>query len=184
MKSAYRRAGSVCGTASRSGSVVLKSRRRVGSPTPSHTPVSAGHRDAVLGSAENTSADAATADEGTTIVKVLEYIRSTFSSESVLDALPLEAAANPGAYHAWRAYRAGSLPSPNSPSSDSLSGAPTRAPDSSALGRNRRPGAWNWEGVWEERVRKAVKASLSEPVLFGGTSAGEDIVSLPNPCPF
>jgi hypothetical protein len=119
---------------------------------------------------------------------VLEYIRSTFSSEFVLDAIPLEAAANPGAYHAWRAYRADvlqsqqPLSSPDSPPSDSQSGVPTRAPNNLALGRNRRPGAWNWEGVWEERVRKAVKASLSEPVLFGGTSAGEDIVSLPNPC--
>jgi len=109
------------------------------------------------------------------IVRILEYIRSTFSEESILDSLPLEAAANPGAYHAWRAYRAPVVqaqqptsPSPEPPASEKSEG-------SSALGRNRRPGEWNWEGVWEERVRKAVKASLSEPVLYG-TGMGEDIV--------
>ncbi|KAF2659929.1 hypothetical protein K491DRAFT_712225 [Lophiostoma macrostomum CBS 122681] len=155
----------------------------VGSPTQSHTPVSVDYREAALGSADIINADAVAAHQGVTIVKVLDYIRSTFSSDSVLDAIPLEAAANPGAYHAWRAYRTEDLQSqqpssssPNSLSSDPQSGAPPKAPDSSALGRNRRPGAWNWEGVWEERVRKAVKASLSELVLFGGGSAGEDII--------
>ena len=152
----------------------------VGSPTQSHTPVSS---DTALGSAEISNAASATAGQGITIVKVLDYIRSTFSSEAVLDAIPLEAAANSGAYHAWRAYRGDVLqsqqrsPTPSSPVSEPQSGAPAKTQEGSTLGRNRRPGAWNWEGVWEERVRKAVKASLSEPVLFGGTSAGEDIVS-------
>jgi hypothetical protein len=112
------------------------------------------------------------------IVQVLQYIRSTFSEEAVLDALPLETAANPGAYHAWRTYRApvlqaqspSTLPSPGPSLSE-------KAADSTTLGRNRRPGAWNWEGVWEERVRKAVKASLSESVLYGA-GVGEDVVSL------
>jgi hypothetical protein len=44
------------------------------------------------------------------------------------------------------------------------------------IGRTRRPGEWNWEGVWEERVKKAIKASLSEPVLYGGISGGEDVI--------
>jgi hypothetical protein len=113
------------------------------------------------------------------IVAILEYIRTTFSEEGVLDSVPLEAAANPGAYHAWRAYRAAALQAqqsaPASPTSDTQPHAAGRTPESSTLGRNRRPGEWNWEGVWEERVRKAVKASLSEPVLYG-TAAGEDIV--------
>lgn len=134
-------------------------------------------RNSVPGSAEVTTTTAASAKE-ITIIKVLKYIRSTFSDETVLDSVPLEAAANPGAYHAWRTYRTGTLQSqqdlssPNSPTSDPQS--PNVKPsDASAIGRNRRPGEWNWEGVWEERVKKAVKASLSEPVLFGG---GEDIV--------
>lgn len=123
---------------------------------------------------------AGTNSQDTSIVKVLEYIRSTFSEESVLDSLPLEAAANPGAYHAWRTYRGAALQArqtgPTSPDIATYNDE-KRAVESSTLGRNRHPGAWNWEGVWEERVSKAVKASLSEPVLFG-SSAGEDIVSV------
>ncbi|KAI2476812.1 Ubiquitin-protein ligase [Pyrenophora tritici-repentis] len=109
------------------------------------------------------------------IVRILEYIRSTFSEESILDSLPLEAAANPGAFHAWRAHRAPIVQAqqPTSPSPEPSTS--EKSEGSSTLGRNRRPGEWNWEGVWEERVRKAVKASLSEPVLYG-TSAGEDII--------
>lgn len=120
--------------------------------------------------------------KGVTIVKVLDYIRSTFSEEAVLDSIPLEAAANPGAYHAWRSYRSESLQAQKLPSSPSSStNSPPRLAadgkgDSAALGRNRRPGDWNWEGVWEERVRKTVKASLSESVLYGGGVPGEDIV--------
>jgi hypothetical protein len=134
-----------------------------------------------MGSSEPTPG--ASAGTGITIVKVLDYIRSTFSDEAALDSIPLEAAANPGAYHAWRSYRATSLESDEtassieSPTSDaqpSLTGKPV---DGATLGRNRRPGEWNWEGVWEERVRKAVKASISEAVLFGGGMPGEDIVS-------
>lgn len=156
----------------------------VGSPAHSNTPVPADMKATTIGAAElNTIAAAATKE--ITIVKVLEYIRSTFSDEAVLDSIPLEAAANPGAYHAWRAYRANSFqlpqraPSPNSPTSDAQSSPTVKTLDNTALGRNRRPGQWNWEGVWEERVRKAVKASLSEPVLFGSGTAGEDIVHQP-----
>jgi hypothetical protein len=108
------------------------------------------------------------------IVKILDYIRSTFSEESVLDSLTLEAAANPGAFHAWRTYRAPVLQVQQPPISDLELPSPAQAEDVTALGRNRRPGEWNWEGVWEDRVRKAIKTSLSEPVLF----AAEDIVSL------
>lgn len=112
--------------------------------------------------------------ENVSIVQVLDYIRSTFSEESVLDALPLEAAANPGAYHAWRTYRAPVLQAHQQTKSDDEPTSFEQAVEAAALGRNRRPGEWNWEGVWEERVKKAVKASLSEPVLFGA----EDIVRL------
>lgn len=108
---------------------------------------------------------------GVSIVTVLDYIRSTFSEEAVLDSVSLEAAANPGAYHAWRAYRGSAIPSqqPTSPTS-------VTSGDGKPLGRNRRPGEWNWEGVWEERVKRAINASLSESVLYG-QGAGEDIVS-------
>jgi hypothetical protein len=106
------------------------------------------------------------------IVRVLDYIRSTFSEESVLDSIPLEAAANPGAYHAWRTYRAPILQAQQPPVLMVESSLPDQAEETTAMGPNRRAGEWNWEGVWEERVKKAVKASLSEPVLFGT----EDIV--------
>jgi hypothetical protein len=117
------------------------------------------------------------ATENIPIVRVLDYVRSTFSEESVLDSLPLEAAANPGAYHAWRTYRAPILQAQQPPELGAESSLPDQVEEVAALGPNRRPGQWNWEGVWEERVKKAVKASLSEPMLFGA----EDIVRLVEP---
>lgn len=120
------------------------------------------------------SGDGPITTDNVSIVQVLDYIRSTFSEESVLDALPLEVAANPGAYHAWRTYRAPVLQAHQQSKSDDEPTSFEQAANAAALGRNRRPGEWNWEGVWEERVKKAVKASLSEPVLFGA----EDIVRL------
>lgn len=89
--------------------------------------------------------------------EVLSYIRSSFDDETVLDSVPLEAAGNPGAWHAWRSHR-GHHTLPEG--------------DSSA----RQPGEWSWEGVWEERVRKGIAASLSEPVLYGGVGGGDDTV--------
>jgi hypothetical protein len=41
-----------------------------------------------------------------TVAEILTYIQSTFTEESVLDSLSITTAANPGALHAWRAYRA------------------------------------------------------------------------------
>jgi hypothetical protein len=107
----------------------------------------------------------ATVDVST--VTILDYIRSTFSEESVLDSLPLEAAANPGAYHAWRTYRAPVLQTQQPQAPRPYLSSTEQAGEAAALNRNRRPGEWNWEGVWEDRVKKAIKASLSEPVLFG-----------------
>jgi hypothetical protein len=140
----------------------------VASPTSSATQVT---------NAVTAPSDAPTAPKHVSVVSILEYIRSTFTEESVLDSVPLEAAANPGAYHAWQAHRAPVLQA-QQPLQSPTSSASGRSADGSALGRNRRPGEWNWEGVWEERVKKAVKASLSEPVLYG-SGAGDDIVSWP-----
>ena len=150
------------------------------SPAGTQTPVPSEAKESAPPGVELSSFTVKNAG-GVPIVKILEYIRSTFSDEVVLDSIALEAAANPGAYHAWRAYRAGILKTPRSRSPDASneeqpSGA-EKAAELSTLGRNRRPGEWNWEGVWEERVKKAIKASLSESVLYGGASSGEDIVS-------
>ncbi|KAL1594540.1 hypothetical protein SLS60_010300 [Paraconiothyrium brasiliense] len=147
----------------------------LGTPARSYTPVQSDGRDGTPAPLDLTGI----ASRPVSIVGVLDYIRSTFSDELVLDSIALEAAANPSAYHAWRAYRASALQtqqsSPTSTVAESHASTQGRPTEGSTLVRNRRPGEWNWEGVWEERVRKAVKASLSEPVLFGG-SAGEDIV--------
>lgn len=89
--------------------------------------------------------------------EVLSYIRSTFDDQAVLDSIPLEAAGNPGAWHAWAAYRG---------HTDVPEGEPAV----------RKPGEWNWEGVWEERVQRNIQASLSEPVLYGDVG-GDDTVS-------
>lgn len=130
------------------------------------------------GSAVGTSPGfAETNRKETSAYEVLRYIRSTFSDEDVLDSIPLEAAGNPGAWHAWRTYRIdnGKEFSDTSNNTDLTDANPVskETPDSP-----RRPGEWNWEGVWEERVKKAVTASLSEPVLFGGVGAADDVVSL------
>lgn len=120
---------------------------------------------------------------------VLRYIRSAFNDENVLDSIPLEAAGNPGAWHAWRTHRIDSgkvfdqvL---SGTSSTEVASVNLDAPKTAGADPARRPGEWNWEGVWEERVKKAVSASLSEPVLFGGVGAADDVVSLhPDRCNF
>ncbi|GKT59246.1 ubiquitin-conjugating enzyme [Colletotrichum tofieldiae] len=147
--------------------------------------------------------------------EVLRYIRSTFDDESVLDSVPLEAAGNPGAWHAWRTRQreAGKMfpgdpvpqerqekeaepgdaaeekkdeedkkeenpPAPPAPETKPASSgfAIARKPIGGAGGAAvpRKPGEWNWEGVWEDRVQKNIAASLSEAVLYGATLGGGD----------
>jgi hypothetical protein len=121
--------------------------------------------------------------------EVLRYIRSTFDDEAVLNSIPLEAAGNPGAWHAWRTHQrqSGKL-LPQNPSvawHDGLSdGEDKKLPEmpSNSAGKSavtlatRRPGEWNWEGVWEDRVKKGISSSLSESVLYGGAGAADDVV--------
>lgn len=115
--------------------------------------------------------------------EVLRYIRSTFDDEDVLDSIPLAAAGNPGAWHAWRTHRTeNGVVLPDASSSSILNSEDETASVDSASAKPttdsaRRPGEWNWEGVWEERVKKGIAASLSEPVLFGGIGASDDVVS-------
>lgn len=108
---------------------------------------------------------------------VLQYIRSTFDDEDVLDSLPLEAAGNPGAWHAWRTHRHNNVKvaAVTGKPGGTYSIPPTATPEVPT----RNPGEWDWEGVWEERVKKCISASLSEPVLYGGGGGAEDVVSLP-----
>lgn len=89
-------------------------------------------------------------------------MKSAFDDEIALDTLPLEAAGNSGAWKAWRAYRRS-----NEADSKLVDSAPSLHEQDE----------WSWDGVWEERVRKGVDASIAESTLYGGTSGGDDLVS-------
>ncbi|PLB48915.1 hypothetical protein P170DRAFT_475247 [Aspergillus steynii IBT 23096] len=93
---------------------------------------------------------------------LLDYIRSTFDDETVLDSLPLEAAGNPSAWHAWKAHRKDSVNS--SLGYNAKRGSP----------QTRLPGDWHWDGIWAKRVQHEVEASHSESTLFGNTARGTD----------
>ncbi|KAH8820105.1 ubiquitin-conjugating enzyme/RWD-like protein [Xylogone sp. PMI_703] len=127
------------------------------------------------------------------ISEVLQYVRSTFDDAEVLDKVPLDAAGNPGAWHAWRAYRVKkgiAYPVPvkdkhdaNDASSE-IDDSDDAVPEgyqrlaggtSSPTAARRRPGEWNWDGVWEVRVMKGVEASASDPVLYGN-AVGDELI--------
>lgn len=128
--------------------------------------------------------------------EVLRYIRSTFDNANVLDSVPPEAAGNPGAWHAWRTHRrqqsAKLTSSPASVKSDTgssmakidetitsptPSGKTETGSTTSPSAAPKRPEEWNWDGVWEERVKRGISTSLSEPVLFGHAGAADEVVS-------
>lgn len=100
----------------------------------------------------------------TSIVDVLHYIKRSFDDWEALDMLPLDAAGNSGAWKAWRAYRGSS----NQNDNDIASASDAKSSDE-----------WSWDGVWEERVRKGIDASIADSTLYGG--GGDDLVG--PPCP-
>jgi hypothetical protein len=108
------------------------------------------------------------------IIEVLRYIKQVFENESLLDELPIEAAGNPGAWHAWQAHRkkAKALRNVSDPPASQTS-TPVKGVDQS--GRSKPSGEWNWKGVWVERVKRGVTASLSEAKLYGEID-GDDLV--------
>lgn len=113
------------------------------------------------------------------IATILNYVRSTFDNEDVLDSIPLEAAGNPGAWHAWRSHRKSSDEEKSS-SSPRLEGGNmnTSSPPKKRYPQARSPGEWNWEGVWIKRVQSGIQTSYLESVLFGSTPrGGDDLVS-------
>lgn len=120
--------------------------------------------------------------------EVLRYIRSTFDDEKVLDKIPLSAAGNPGAWHAWRSKRVkeGAISDEKATWHEGLSdddsapeGYSRLAGGTSSPKMARRPGEWNWEGVWEVRVKKGLEASVSESILYG-KEAGDDLIRFLN----
>ncbi|KAF8431122.1 hypothetical protein BGX38DRAFT_1229687 [Terfezia claveryi] len=79
------------------------------------------------------------------ILQVLYYLKSVFSSVSVLDDIPPHLAANLGAWRAWRAFREASK----------AGGAKEES-----------------HSVWLERVNGCVTGSQTEGVLYGGMGVG------------
>ena len=106
------------------------------------------------------------------VKRILAYMKSVFEDESVLDDVPLEAAGNPGAWHAWKTYRKNRTPI-EAQEEFSPPKSPSKTPGP------KQPGEWNWEGVFEKRVRSGIDASLSDQVLFGGKGGinDSDVVS-------
>lgn len=121
--------------------------------------------------------------EGTTIYEVLRYVRSTFDDASVLDVVPLEAAGNSGAWHAWRAHRASENKS-SAPKNEGSIKSPVRKSDAPLLKTPfaraaRQPGEWNWDGVWQVRARRGIDLSVSEAALYGNSMNNDELVSRP-----
>ncbi|RDA84694.1 hypothetical protein CP532_2772 [Ophiocordyceps camponoti-leonardi (nom. inval.)] len=117
------------------------------------------------GSPESTARKATKpTNQQVSIYQILKYIRSSFDDEEVLDSVPLEAAGNPGAWHAWRTHRRQSGRLSETKETESEMGEDGKK---SSQGSVQAP-EWNWDGVWEDRVGKGIAASLSDSVLYGG----------------
>ncbi|KAL3467468.1 hypothetical protein BJX64DRAFT_143027 [Aspergillus heterothallicus] len=93
------------------------------------------------------------------VLEILNYIRTSFDDESVLDSVPIEAAGNPSAWHAWKAHR---KDTDTVPTTDSKRDNP----------QARAPGDWNWDGIWIRRVQYEIEASRSDATLFGSAARG------------
>lgn len=135
----------------------------------------------------NPSGYSQTHKQSASIYSILKYIRSTFDTSKVIDTVPIAAAGNPGAWHAWRTHRRkqGKLTNEQPSSSEKVNADDAKRDISekqeeltqSHNPATRRPAEWNWDGVWEDRVKKGVAASLSEGVLYGGSGVPDEMVS-------
>ncbi|KAK3307036.1 ubiquitin-conjugating enzyme/RWD-like protein [Chaetomium strumarium] len=146
------------------------------------TPGSIESGNSVLSTASLAPGYAQTGRRDVSTYEVLRYIRSSFDDEDVLDSVPLDAAGNPGAWHAWRTHRRQTAGKALPGQSDlpSIEGdvpgesAPVTGPVPASA---RRPEEWNWEGVWEERVKRGIAASLSEGVLYGNAGTTDELIN-------
>ncbi|KAL9583051.1 MAG: hypothetical protein Q9212_002931 [Teloschistes hypoglaucus] len=109
------------------------------------------------------------------IFDILNYMKRAFDDEDFLNQLPEEAAASLGAWKAYQAHRRNACQRSN-PHSDNVPD-PSRRRDGPQQPQNHdwRRGEWNWDGVWEQRVKKGVDASISDQALFG-TARDTEIV--------
>ncbi len=204
------KAGGSGGDADEAG-LLMTPKRAVATATGT-TPGSATSGVSAASSSASMPGYAQTARRDVSTYEVLRYIRTAFDDEDVLDSVPLEAAGNPGAWHAWRTHRklaAGGAGGGKVSAAGGQGGSGEHAPGEgeetqadagpggvvdagagagAAPGVTRRPGEWNWEGVWEERVKKGIAVSLSEGVLFGNAGAADEVVraavNLACPCVF
>lgn len=110
------------------------------------------------------------ANTTSSILDILYYMKRTFDDGTTLDALPLEAAGNPGAWNAWRAHRRIMLQNTN------LDTNMLPLSNKSLTSQQKQQDQWSWEGVWEERVRKGIDASISDAALYGNAGGGDDLV--------
>lgn len=125
--------------------------------TPQSRPTPAGETPAYMRAGE----------EGASAYDLLEYIRSAFADEEVLDAVGVEASGDPGAWYAWRTHR-------RAAGKEFGDGGVEEEREVAPVGH---PGSWDWDGVWEDRVTKGIAASLSEAVIYGGAGGADDVVS-------
>lgn len=121
--------------------------------------------------------------DGITIYEVLRYVRSTFDDATVLDGVPLEAAGNSGAWHAWRAHRASENKS-SAPKNEGSIKSPVQKSDAPLLKTPfarvaRQPGEWNWDGVWQVRAKRGIDLSVTEAALYGNSTNNDELVSRP-----
>ncbi|KAL7916093.1 ubiquitin-conjugating enzyme/RWD-like protein [Trichoderma velutinum] len=128
---------------------------------------------------------------------LLKYIRSAFDKAEILDTVPLAAAGNPGAWHAWRTHRRKqrkaldesiksnrlsrlSILSDLQPKDNASEQGDAIAFDVRSIASQstmaREPGEWNWDGVWEDRVKKGVASTLTESVLYGASGISDDMI--------
>ncbi|KAF4550039.1 Ubiquitin-conjugating enzyme-like protein 8 [Elsinoe fawcettii] len=110
------------------------------------------------------------------IAVILFYLRASFSSAGLLDSIPLEAAANPSAWHAWRTFSSKDANRSSSIRSKSDAGMTPVAALKQQPGGARSPGEWNWDGVWEDRLRKCIQASLAESAIFKKSGHVDELI--------
>ncbi|KAL8642481.1 MAG: hypothetical protein Q9228_000831 [Teloschistes exilis] len=101
------------------------------------------------------------------IFDILNYMKRAFDDEEFLNQLPEEAAANVGAWKAYQAYRRYTCQRSNFQSDNVPDTLRRRDGPQQLQNHDRRWGEWNWNGVWEQRVKKGVDASISDQALFG-----------------
>ncbi|KAL9602234.1 MAG: hypothetical protein Q9219_001958 [cf. Caloplaca sp. 3 TL-2023] len=111
------------------------------------------------------------------VVKILDHVKRAFEDEEVLDGLQPGSVVNPGAWKAWQAHRCEALQGDLDRKTSNRHSA--MGPVSGATRKTqiqaRHLDEWNWDGVWKERVKRGVDASISEQVLFGAGGGDETL---------